>query len=259
MSLEEFQKVIFIKTKLLDFYPLYVLCKKEFIFLLLSPLFPLLLIITITLQSMVILGNNYWLNKGLSDFFQYFLSIPTLLSITIPMLTMSVWAAEKKQHTDTRLLSLPISIRTIVYGKYIARLIVWIFMSLLTIIPPLTLIELVEFPNLSFFLSYITSCLFGSAALSISLAISFASKHVAVNFFISFITIIILNIIHIPAALFYKYSVIKNILSYLSFSYHAENAYKGIFDTRDFIFYLSLIIFGLEANIFIIKNEQVKK
>ncbi|MGP1438741.1 MAG: ABC transporter permease [Treponema sp.] len=244
--------MIFLKTKLLDFYPLYILSKKELKSVFFSPIFPLLLVITIIGHSLSLVGNNYWLSSGISDFKNYFLSIPLLFSITIPMLTMSIWADEKKQNTDMILLSMPISERFLVYAKYFSCFFACIFMSILTLIPPFTLLDLVEFSPFTFFMSYLSTVIFASSLLSISLAISFASKHAPVNFIISFLLIIFFNIIHIPAS-FLKIESLKSLLFYLSFSYHIENASKGIFDSRDIFFYLALLIFGIELNIFIIK------
>jgi len=64
--------------------------------------------------------------------------------------------------------------------------------------------------------------------------------------------IVFFNIIHIPASVA-KPEILKNLLFYLSFSNHIENASKGIFDSRDIFFYLVLLIFGIELNIFRLK------
>ncbi|MGP1414431.1 MAG: ABC transporter permease [Treponema sp.] len=242
----------FSKTSFLDFYPLYILFKKELKSVLFSPTFLLLLLITIVGHSFSLVGNNYWLSSGISDFKNYFLSVPLLLSITIPMLTMSIWADEKKQNTDMVLLSMPISERFIVYAKYFSCLSALFFMSILTLIPPFSLLSLVEFSPFPFFMSYLSTLLFGSSLLSISLAMGLTSKHVAINFFASFILIVFLNIAYIPVSAL-KFEFLKNILIYISFSNHMENASKGIFDSRDIFFYLALLIFGIELNIFRLK------
>lgn len=242
----------FSKTKLLDFYPLYILLKKELKSVCFSPVFPLLLIITTIVSSFSLVGNNYWLSSGIADFKNYFLSSSLFLSITVPMLTMSSWADEKKQNTDLILLSMPVSERFIVYAKYFSCLFAQVSMSILMLIPPLSLIRLVPIAPFSFFMSYLSFLLFASGLIALSLSIGLTSKHVAVNFFISFILIIFFNIIHIPASII-KIEILKKLLFYLSFSHHIENASKGIFDSRDIFFYLALLVFGIELNIFRLK------
>lgn len=244
----------FSKTRLLDFYPLYILLKKDIKSVCFSPVFLLLLIITIIAHSLTLVGNNYWLSSGISDFKNYFLSGSLFMSITIPMLTMSVWADEKKQNTDMILLSMPVSERFIVYSKYLSCFISYVFMSFLTLIPPFSLVGLVEISPFSFFISYLSSLLFASSLIALSLAIGLASKHAAINFFISFMLIVFFNVIHIPASLV-QLDFLRKLLFYLSFSNHIENASKGIFDSRDIFFYLALLVFGIELNIFRLKGS----
>ena len=244
--------MISLKTRILDFYPLCILLKKEVKSVCFSPVFPLLLVITIISSSLSLVGNNYWLSAGIADFKNYFLSGSLFVSITIPMLTMNSWADEKKQNTDMILSSMPISERFIVYAKYFSCLFVWLFMSCLTLIPPFTLLPLVPISPFSFFMSYLSFFLFGSSLIALSLAIGLTSKYAPINFFISFILIVFFNIIHIPASVA-KPEILKNLLFYLSFSNHIENASKGIFDSRDIFFYLALLIFGIELNTFRLK------
>ena|GEM_PF-306633 len=248
--------MISLRDRVFDLYPLIVLWKKETKSIVRSPIFPILLILTICVSSLSLLVNNYWLFNRKSDLKNYFLSIPFLLSILIPMLTMNVWADEKKQHTDHFLLSLPISHRHIIYGKYTSHLFIWLIMWLITFIPPLSVIELLQLSPSPFFLSYVSIYIFGSTLIAISNAISFASCHSALNFIFSFLAIIFLNIVHIFSSVFYKWGMVESFVSYFSFYTHFQNASKGIFDSRDFLFYFALLIFALEANILLLKHDK---
>jgi len=250
-----------LKIKIDSLFPFYTLCKKETIATLLSPFCPLLLVITILASSLSLLANSYWLSAGLSTLKNYFASIPLILIITIPMLTMNVWADERKQNTAMLLLSMPISSHTIVYAKYLSRLVIWLFMLILLMLPPLSLIFLLQIELASFFLSYFVTFLLGMSLLATAQAISFASIHPAINFLLSFLSIISLNITQVFSPIFHKAGILKfleSLFSYISFSTHFENASKGIFDSRDIVFYLVVLIFALEVNVFIIKNDYKK-
>ena len=247
-----------LNIKIASLFPFYTLCKKESICTLLSPFCPLLLVVTIFASSLSLLANNYWLSAGLSTLKNYFSSIPLILIFTLPMLTMNVWADERKQNTSMLLLSLPISSRTIVYAKYTARLLVWLLMLLLLMLPPLSLIFLLQIEVASFFLSYFVAFLLGASLLALSQVFSFVSIHPAINFLLSFLSIIVLNITQVFSPLFHKanlfWRILENIFSYISFSTHFENASKGIFDSRDIVFYLVVLLFALEVNVFIVKE-----
>ena len=221
-----------------------------------SPLFPIIFIATAILSSFFLLANPYWLNAGLSDLKNYFQSLPLIFSILIPMLTMNTWADEKKAGTDMLLLSMPISAVVIVVAKYAKSATIWFFMSILVLLPPLSIAELIYISPASFLYSYITILIFGFSLLSFSQAISFASKHSAINFFFSFILIITFSVAHVFAGVFYKWEGVQNFFLYLSFYNHFENASKGIFDSRDVIYYILLLVFGIELNVFIIKSDK---
>ena len=240
------------------FFPFYILSKKEAIATFLSPFSPLLLVITIFVSSLSLLANTYWLNAGLSTLKNYFASIPLIFIITLPLLVMNIWADERKQNTAMLLLSMPISARTIVYAKYTSRLILMFCMLLLLMVPPLSLIFLLQIEVASFFFSYFLAFLLGASLLAVSQAVSFASSHPSINFLLTFISLIILNITNSIAPLFHKVGVFWKLFEalfyYLSFSSHFESASKGILDSRDIVFYLVVLIFALEVNVFIVKK-----
>ena len=132
-------------------------------------------------------------------------------------------------------------------------------MLLLLMLPPLSLIFLLQIEMASFLLSYFVAFLLGASLLALSTAISFLSIHPAINFLLAFISIIAVNITQAIAPLFHKVSFLslfEDLFLYISFSSHFENASKGIFDSRDIIFYLVVLIFSLEGSVFIIKNEK---
>ena len=67
------------------------------------------------------------MSYGYTDYSQYVFSNSTILYIVIvPILTMRLFAEEKKQRTDQLLYSLPITTTEVVLGKYLALLVVYL-------------------------------------------------------------------------------------------------------------------------------------
>lgn len=239
--------------------PIIILIKKEFIYHCKTPVSYGAALFFVLLSGILFIGNNTWLYSGQSDFKIFFLNMPVLFCVMIPLLTMNSWADEKKQFTDKLLFSLPISIRGIVLGKYLSLIALWFLILSLTMIIPISVFSLGYFSIPSFFLSWISVFLFGTGIIAISLAIAAVSRHSAVNFLISFLIISFFTFIHLLMQQFENYSFITAVLNYFSFIRHFESAARGVFDSRDFIFYFILVAFGIELNTFILQIEKDKR
>jgi ABC-2 type transport system permease protein len=74
----------------------------------------------------VVLANSIFMNEffltGTVDMGRYFESLPLLLAIFIPAVTMRLWAEERRQRTIELLLTLPITSMQAVVGKFAASL-----------------------------------------------------------------------------------------------------------------------------------------
>jgi len=201
-------------------------------------------------------GSGYWFSAGLSDFRPFFLNLPFLFCIVIPLLAMNSWADEKKQHTDRLLAAYPIDKHLLAVAKYAALAVCFAVTATAVLIIPLSVIPLVYFDFFSFFLSYCAVLLFGAAFTAWALALSTISAHTAVNFLLGFFTGIFFTASHVLTRLFPLPSIIVKILRYCSFTLHFEAAARGIFDTRDFFFYIILIAFAHGLSVFMLYLKE---
>ena len=96
-------------------------------------------------------GSGYWFSAGLSDFRSFFLNLPFLFCIVIPLLAMNSWADEKKHGTDRLLAAYPVDKRLLVAAKYAALLVCFAGTATLTMVIPLSVIPLVYFDFFPFF------------------------------------------------------------------------------------------------------------
>lgn len=71
---------------------------------------------------------------GITKFENMFYSLATILTFITPILTMRMFAEEKKEGTDQLLFTSPKSITSIVFGKFLAAVIILIVTELLTFI-----------------------------------------------------------------------------------------------------------------------------
>lgn len=244
------------KLKISDLNYVLFLFKKEFLSFCTMPVLYGAALFFVLGSGLLFIGGTSWFYAGQSDLRAFFLNIPILCCVVIPMFTMSIWADEKKQHTDKLLFSFPISIRGIVLAKYLSLIAAWFLLLILSAVIPVSVFRLGYFSLSSFFLSYCAVFFFGSGVIAFSSALSSLTSHSAINFLLSFLTVLFFTFIHTALFKTENLNFIKTVLNYLSFTLHFESSARGIFDSRDFVFYFVLIALGIELNVFILQIQR---
>ena len=74
---------------------IFVLAKKEIRALYQTPVLYAAALVFVFGAGIFFIGSDYWFNAGLSDFRTFFLNMPFLFCVMVPMLTMNIWADEK--------------------------------------------------------------------------------------------------------------------------------------------------------------------
>ncbi|MDR2337289.1 MAG: ABC transporter permease [Deltaproteobacteria bacterium] len=173
----------------------------------------------------------------------YYQTLEIILIFLVPILTMKSFAEEKKNGTFEMLITSPLSIFKLVLGKYLGISIVagLALCSSFSFCAALIYFTEVEtLPALVGFLGLIFSLL-SFLALSLGVA-SFASSQTVAGV-VSLVTLLVLYAIDAPAT--QVNTSLVNVLSYLAPSTHALNLFKGILQSEDLIYFLSLIALGL--------------
>ena len=169
--------------------------------------------------------------------------IPFIFIFFIPAVTMRLLSEERKSGTIELLVTMPVSDIEIVLGKYFAGLGFLIVALLFTIPYALTIMILGEPDTGMLFTGYIGLVLMGASYVAIGIFASTVSKNQVVAFIISFAIIFVLWLIN--KFLMFVPPPLVPLLQYLSIDYHYENIGRGVIDSRDIAYYLSLIVFML--------------
>lgn len=127
-------------------------------------------------------------------------SISFVFLIIVPIITMRIFAEEKKQKTDQLLYSLPISIKDIVLGKFFALLVVFLAPLAIMCIYPLILCGFGEVHLLEAYTSIFAFFLLGMALLSIGMFISSICESQAVAAGLCFVVMLINYFISVLAS-----------------------------------------------------------
>lgn len=172
-----------------------------------------------------------------------FSTIPFIFIFFAPAITMRLMSEERKSGTIEMLVTMPLSDWEIVLGKYFAGLGLLVVAVVFTLPFALTVIILGK-PDLGMMLTgYVGLVLMGASYLSVGVFASTISKNQVVSFIIAFMIIFVLYLLNKFLPVMPSYLV--PVLQYLSIDYHYENIGRGVIDTRDVVYYLSLIVFML--------------
>jgi ABC-2 type transport system permease protein len=188
----------------------------------------------------------------------FFSILPWVFLFLAPAVTMRSWAEEKKLGTIELLMTLPVKDYEVVLGKFLASFIFLIVTLLCSIPLPLT-VMLVGNPDIGpIWGGYLGAFFMGGAYLAIGCFASSLTENQIVAFiiaiFLSFALLIIgenLVIMNLPAAL-------VPVFTFLGLGAHFESIGRGVIDSRDIIYYISIIGFFLFLNGLSVESRKWK-
>jgi ABC-2 type transport system permease protein len=174
---------------------------------------------------------------------QFFGTISVVMLFMIPMLTMGLFAEEKKRGTIELLLTTPVGNLQAMMGKYLASLTFLVIMFLATGVT-ISALFLYGQPDWKPILGgYLGLLLYGAALLAVGLFISTLTENQIVAGVITLGVILVLWLIDALAT--GAQGMMKDILSYLSVISHLDDFIKGVIDSTNVIFYLTSAFFAL--------------
>jgi len=180
-------------------------------------------------------------------------SISIIMLLMTPLLTMRLFAEEKKSGTIELLLTFPINDIDITLGKYLACFTVLMSMLLLTATYPILLIILGDPEIKPILTGYLGLVFMGAAFVALGIFSSSLTENQIVSASISFGMLFFFWLISYSVQL--VSAGLGQFLGYLSINTHIDSLSKGVIDTEDIIYYLCFIVMflfltlrSLEAN-----------
>ncbi|MCP4750876.1 MAG: ABC transporter permease subunit [Proteobacteria bacterium] len=236
------------------------LMKRELMSYFYSPVAYVFIVIFLlsTVGTTFFLGNFFDSNQaGLGIFFLFH---PWLFLFLIPAVGMGLWAEERNAGTIELLFTLPISMLQAVISKFLAG---WIFIGvalLLTFPMVVTVWYLGEPDNGLIFASYLGSFLMAGSYLVITCVTSALTRNQVISFILSVIICFIMVLLGwgVFTEILNKALPVwlTDLVSTFSFSTHFNSINRGLIDSRDLIFFLSIICGGLIINALILESKK---
>lgn len=173
----------------------------------------------------------------------FFGNVTLFALMILPLITMKLYAEEKKTGTIELLHTSPLTNFQILLGKYLASLVLYILMLAITLLYMLFLLAYGEPEMGQLWSGYWGMLLIGGAYLAIGLLFStFTDNQIIAA--VSTIAVILMFWAIGWLSEFLNPALAK-ILTHFSLLEHFEDFAKGVIDTQNIIFYLSFIFMGL--------------
>jgi ABC-2 type transport system permease protein len=167
----------------------------------------------------------------------------TIALFLIPMITMRLFAEEKRTGTIELLLTSPVKDAEIIVGKWLAAMLLYLCVLAMSMVNVALLFAWGK-PDLKpVLVAYLGLVLQGGCLLAIGAFISTLTRNQIIAGGVTFFVCLLLWLLSWFTA--FDSSRGAQVVNYISIVTHFENFGKGVLDSKDVIFYLSMIFFGL--------------
>jgi ABC-2 type transport system permease protein len=169
--------------------------------------------------------------------------VPLVFLFFIPAITMRLLAEEKKAGTIELLTTKPVRDVEIVLGKFFAAWTLLAAALIPTLIYLITMLVLGK-PDVGPILTgYLGLMLMGAVYIGIGIFASSLTENQIIAFIISFL--IVLALFMMDKVLIFVPAGLTSTVEFLGIDYHFSNIARGVVDTRNIIYFASLIVFSL--------------
>jgi ABC-2 type transport system permease protein len=171
------------------------------------------------------------------------MNVSVIALFLIPMITMRLFAQEKSSGTIELLATSPIRDVEVIVGKWLAALI--LFASILAV-SAINVVILFAYGRPDWkplLVGYLGLLLLGGCLLAIGTFISTTTKNQIIAGTATFAVCLLLWVLDWVSS--YETAAWAKVVGYFSVMAHFEPFSKGVIDTKDVVFYVSMIFFGL--------------
>ncbi|WKC58287.1 ABC transporter permease [Borrelia sp. P9F1] len=180
--------------------------------------------------------------KDNASLVSYFSSMPIILMLVLPALSMGVFSEEHKTGSIELLYALPISPQEIVIGKFITLKIFTLILFALTL--PLTVMTVFmgEFDLGIVFLQYLGIILYSYSVLSMGVFISSITKSQIVSYVLTVFILVLIIFSGKLVMIFGKENIFGEMLNFISIANHFSYFNMGILNLSDLIYFITFSV-----------------
>ena len=214
---------------------------KEFKDYFISPIAYIVIAVFLIVTGWLFFSTFFLYNQAsLRNFFSL---LPITFSLVIPAITMRLFSEEINVGSYEILLTMPVTFTDVILGKLLAGVAMVVSMLIPTLAYAITVAFLGELDWGPIIGGYFGAVLMGAAFASIGVFASSLTRNQIIAFIIGMA--ICLGLTLVDKMLFLFPGSILGVIGYIGADFHFQNVAKGIIDTRDIIYFISVMFIGL--------------
>jgi ABC-2 type transport system permease protein len=239
---------------------IFTIAKREVTSYFASPIAYVFIVIFLLLSGFFTFMVGGFFQRGQANLQSFFGWHPWLYLFLVPAVGMRMWSEERRLGTIELLLTMPITPWQAIVGKFLASWLV-IALALALTFPIVITVNYLGNPDNGVILGgYIGSLLLSGTYLSVVALTSAMTRNQVVSFIVAVVICLflilagwwpIMNLITDWASSW----LVQTIASF-SVMTHFESIQKGVIDSRDILFFLSIIVFSLFTTSVIIRAHR---
>ena len=225
-----------------------------------SPVAYVFLVIFLLLTGFFTFTVGAFFERGEASLTPFFVWHPWLYLVLVPAVGMRLWSEERRAGTIELLLTMPVATWQAILAKFLAS---WVFLAIalaLTFPVVLTVNYLGSPDNGVIASGYLGSLLLAGAYLAISGMTSAMTRNQVVAFILAVMICLFLILCGFPPVtdLLVRWAspALVDTVAAFSVMTHFQGFEKGVIDTRDLLFFLSVIGYALFATGVIIRSHR---
>ena len=172
-----------------------------------------------------------------------FSNVSVILLLLLPLVTMRLFAEERRAGTIELLLTYPVRDGAVLAGKYLAAFALYAIMIALTLLYPVIVVYFARLEWGPILTGYLGLLLMGATFIAVGVFASSLTENQIVAAITTFGALLIFWILGWSAD--YAGGTAGKVLQFLSILEHNDSFSKGVLDTKDVLYYLNFTLLAL--------------
>lgn len=215
--------------------------RKEFSTYFVSPIAYIVITIFLLVTGWFFFATFFLFNQA--NLRTFYTLLPVIFAFVIPAITMRLISEEINVGSAEILLTMPVTFRDVILGKFFASVALVGAMMIPTLAYPLTVSFMGQLDWGPVVGGYVGAIFLGAAFSAVGLFASALTRNQIIAFIIGLAICFTLTLI--DKMLYFLPQSLLGVFAYLGADFHFQNIAKGIIDSRDILYFVSICFVGL--------------